>query len=135
MPAPEEDRSMSAGVGGGSVVILYGHPLLGEGIARYVRNQTGIRATVAPAGDCDAVTAALQADPSVVIYEPSGSLDQGRLATLAPGAVLIDVSAAVSRGTAAPSTAPAMEAILATVCAQVEHAAREGLPGSHRAAV
>src|SRR4051794_40971427 len=126
---------MSGGVGR-SVVILYEPPLRGEGIARHVRDQTGIGATVASAGDRDAVTAALEVDPSVVIYEPSGQLDQDELATLVPDALLIDVSAAVARGTSAPMSAPAMEAILAAVRAHVDDlAGADARPTTRRAAV
>jgi hypothetical protein len=102
-----------------SVVILYEHSLLGEGIARFVRTQTGIRPTVAPAHDADAVTCALAVDPSVVIYELSEPLHQGDLAALVPHAVLIDVSTAVCRGAVVPPTAPALDQILATVCEQL----------------
>lgn len=94
-----------------SVVILYKNPLLGEGIARYVLAQTGVEATIAPVHACEAVTAALATDPAVVIFELHEPLPQGDLATLAPHAVLIDVSAVVSRGATSNPVAAGLEHI------------------------
>jgi hypothetical protein len=98
-----------------SVVILYEHALLGEGIARHVLAQSGVEATVARAHDLEAVTAALAFDPAVVIFELSTPLQQGDLATLAPHAVLIDVSAAVGRGWTVSPPAAGLERILEAV--------------------
>jgi hypothetical protein len=97
-----------------AVVILYEHALLGEGIARQVLAQIGVVATVAPVQDVEAVTSALAVDPSVVIFELSKPLPQGDLAVLAPHAVLIDVSSAVTRGSVV-SPAAGLEKILAAV--------------------
>lgn len=98
-----------------SVVILYEHPLLGEGIARHVRTQTGVRTTVAAARDADAVSSALADEPSVVIYELSQPLPQGDIAALAPQAVLVDVSAAVTLGVGVAEPAPDLDDILRAV--------------------
>ena len=86
-----------------SVVILYEHALLGEGIAKYLRVHSGVQATVAPAHDLAAVTSALAFGPKVVIFELSEPLRQADLSALAPQAVLIDVSTVVTRG---PSVTP-----------------------------
>jgi hypothetical protein len=97
-----------------SVVIVYEHALLGEGIARELRTRAGVQATVASARDVEAVSRALTVDPSIVIHELSGPLPQGDLADLFPRAILVDVSTAVSRGWAAAS-APRLESILEAV--------------------
>jgi hypothetical protein len=97
-----------SGEAGGPVVILYEHALLGEGIARHVLAQCGVQATVAPAHDLEAVTSALASDPSVVIFELTEPLQQGDLATVAPHAVLIDVSGTVTRG---PAIAPGLDGL------------------------
>lgn len=81
------------------VVILYEHPLLGEGLAKYLRARAGVEATVASARDSQAVTSALALDPGVVIFELSDPIRQVGLAAIVPRAVLIDVSTVITRGT------------------------------------
>jgi DNA-binding NarL/FixJ family response regulator len=97
------------------VVILYEHALLGEGIARYVLAQIGVEATVVSARDLEAVKSVLTLDPAVVIFELSEALRQISLSTLAPHAVLIDVSAVVTRGPAVSSGASGLDRILQAV--------------------
>ena len=80
------------------VVILYEHPLLGEGLAKYLRARAGVEATVASARDSQAVTSALALDPGVVIFELSDPIRQVGLAAIVPRAVLIDVSTVITRG-------------------------------------
>jgi hypothetical protein len=99
----------------GQVVILYEHPLLGEGIARHVLAQCGVQPTIAPVSDHKAVRTALERQPSIVIFELSTALPQGDLATLAPGAVLIDVTGAVNRGAAVAPGLAGLENILQVV--------------------
>ena len=102
-----------------SVVILYEHALLGEGIAKYLRVHSGVQATVAPAHDLAAVTSALAYGPTVVIYELSEPLRQVDLSALAPQAVLIDVSTVVTRGQSATPDATGFERILQAVSGPV----------------
>ena len=108
-----------------SVVIVYEHPLLGEGIAREVQTRTGVLATVVSVHDEQAVSHALAANPDIVIHEVAGPLPQGHLADLFPSAVLVDVSTAVSRGWAT-SSAPRLENILEAVLELTE--ARRAAP-------
>jgi hypothetical protein len=98
-----------------SVVILYEHALLGEGIARHILAQVGVLATVVPAYDLEAAQSALADDPSVVIFELCEPLHEGDIAGLAPHAVLIDVSAAVTRGSVVVPGAAGLEKILQAV--------------------
>ena len=97
------------------VVILYEHALLGEGIAKYLRAQTGVEATVVSGQDLQAVTSALAFGPTVVIFEQSDTLRQVDLVALAPQAVLIDVSTVVTRGPVVVPTADGLETILHAV--------------------
>ena len=97
------------------VVILYEHPLLGEGIARYLRTRAGVQARVAPVCDPEAVTSALALDPAVVVFELSDPLQKVGLAGLVPNAVLIDVSTVVARGSVVPPYAAGFEQILQAV--------------------
>ena len=97
------------------VVILYEHPLLGEGIARYLLAQDGVVATLASALDLQAATAALALRPAVVIFESTDRLLHLDLATLAPQAVMIDLSTVVTRGSAISPDAAGLEKILQAV--------------------
>jgi hypothetical protein len=98
-----------------SVVILYEHALLGEGIAKYLRTHSGVEATVTPGHDLAAVTSALAFGPTVVIFELSEPLRQVDLSALAPQAVLIDVSTVVTRGLMVTPDADGLEQILRAV--------------------
>jgi hypothetical protein len=97
------------------VVILYEHALLGEGIAKYLRAQLGVEAMVASALDLQAVTSALALGPAVVIFELTEPLNQVDLSTVAPHAVLIDVSTVVTRGLALSPDAAGLQRILQAV--------------------
>jgi DNA-binding NarL/FixJ family response regulator len=98
-----------------TVVILYEHPLLGEGIAKYLRAQIGVEATLASGHDPSAVKSALAHAPAVVIFESDNPLEQFDLATLVPHAVLIDVSAVITRGSVVTPCVAGLEQILQAV--------------------
>jgi hypothetical protein len=97
------------------VVILYEHALLGEGIAKYLRAQTGIEATLGSAHDPVAVKSALALGPEVVIFESNDPFQQFDLATLVPYAVLIDVSTVITRGSVLVPCVAGLEQILQAV--------------------
>ena len=98
------------------VVLLYVHALLGEGIAAYVTNETGVRVSAVSALDPDAVASALASHPRVVIFERSSTVDAARITCQAPGAVVFDMSAAAtSPRIPEQSEAPAVEAIVNAV--------------------
>ena len=80
------------------VVLLYVHPLLGEGIAAHVQTQTGVEVQAVSATDLSAVSRALAGDPRVIIFERSPQIETLDLASLAPHAVLIDVTETVGLG-------------------------------------
>jgi DNA-binding NarL/FixJ family response regulator len=97
------------------VVILYEHALLGEGIAKYLRAQIGIEATLGSARDPDAVKSALAIGPEVVIFESNDPFQQFDLSTLVPHAVLIDVSTVITRGSVLTPGVAGLEQILQAV--------------------
>jgi DNA-binding NarL/FixJ family response regulator len=98
-----------------SVVILYEHPLLGEGLAKYLRAQIGVEATLGSTHDPEAVRSALALNPAVVIFESNDPSEQFDLGTLAPHAVLIDVSTVITRGSAVTPCVAGLEQILQAV--------------------
>lgn len=99
----------------GTVVVLYEHSLLGEGIGRIVSEQTGAGVTVVPAADRPAVERALASGPDVVIFQAGRWCSEPDLARAVPAAVLIDVSTAMSAGTALPVPAAGLDRILHAV--------------------
>ena len=98
-----------------TVVILYEHALLGEGIAKYLRAQIGVEARLESAQDPRAVKSALALDPAVVIFESNDPFQQFSLSTLVPHAILIDVSTVITRGSAMTPCAAGLEQILQAV--------------------
>jgi hypothetical protein len=98
-----------------SVVILYEHALLGEGLATYLRAQIGVEATLGSTHDPEAVRSALALDPAVVIFESDDPFEEFDLGTLAPHAVLIDVSTVITRGSAMTPFVAGLEQILQAV--------------------
>ena len=99
------------------VVLLYVHPLLGEGIAAYVTSETGVPVRAVSVHDADGVTCALSSHPKVVIFEQSTAVDADRITYQAPGAVVFDMSAASTTGPSIPEQgqAPAVETIVHAV--------------------
>jgi DNA-binding NarL/FixJ family response regulator len=97
------------------VVILYEHALLGEGIAKYLRAQTGVEATLGSAKDPEAVESALALSPEVVIFESDDPFQQFHLSTLVPHAVLIDVSTVITRGSVQAPCVAGLEQILQAI--------------------
>jgi hypothetical protein len=97
------------------VVILYEHALLGEGIAKYLRAQIGVEATLGSSRDPRAVTAALALGPEVVIFESNDPFQQVDLTSVVPHAVLIDVSTVITRGSVLSPCVAGLEQILQAV--------------------
>lgn len=99
------------------VVLLYVHPLLGEGIASHVQSETGVEVQAVSAADRNAVAKALAGDPRVIIYERSPIVESLDLAELAPHAVLIDVTDTVGLGPVpkAPYVPTSAESLIAAV--------------------
>jgi hypothetical protein len=98
-----------------SVVILYEHALLGEGLATYLRAQIGVEATLSSTHDPEAVRSALALNPAVVIFESNDPFEPFDLGTLAPHAVLIDVSTVITRGSSVTPSVAGLEQILQAV--------------------
>jgi DNA-binding NarL/FixJ family response regulator len=74
-----------------SVVILYTHALLGEGLAKLLAAEPGLEIRAIPTHDVGAAEAALSGEPDVVIFERHEPLQAIDLLRLAPNALLIDV--------------------------------------------
>ena len=81
----QEDRRVS-------VVILYTHPLFGEGIARLLAAEPGIDVTPVAASDVERAATSLALAPDVVIFERGDPDTATDILRFAPSALVIDVS-------------------------------------------
>ena len=97
------------------VVILDEDALVGKGSAGMRRAQLGYEGEIGSEDDPKGVASTLGLGPAVVIFEMGDTLRQFDLTTLAPQAVLIDVSTVVTRGLVVSSGVAGMERILQAV--------------------
>jgi DNA-binding NarL/FixJ family response regulator len=75
-----------------SVVVLYTHPLFGEGIAHLLSAEPGIDVTPVQASDLELAASSLALAPDVVIFERGDPDTAADVLTYAPSALVIDVS-------------------------------------------
>ena len=75
-----------------SVVVLYTHPLFGEGIARLLSAEPGIDVTPVEASDLELAAGSLALAPDVVIFERGDPDTAADVLRYAPSALVIDVS-------------------------------------------
>ena len=73
------------------IVILYSHPLLGEGIAQLLSAHSGLEVELVAVDDGGATRTALEANPDVVILERNSHVQALELLRMAPSALFIDV--------------------------------------------
>ena len=82
--APGQDR----------VVVLYSHPLLGEGLGKMLAAEPGLVVSTVNLGNLDALEAleaALAADPDVVVFEEGGPIGVLDVLRRSGATVVIDV--------------------------------------------
>lgn len=73
------------------VLLLYSHPLMGEGLGRMLSAEPGIELETADMNQADLVTAALSRKPEVVIVEEGGAVDAADIVRRTKCAVVLDV--------------------------------------------
>lgn len=73
------------------VVILYEHPLLGEGLERLLRPEADLDVSLVHIDSVDVARCALDPSPDVVILERCAAVQALDLLRLAPGALFLDV--------------------------------------------
>jgi len=76
------------------VLVLYRHPLLGEGLARLLGDEPKLDVVAAAADELDAVERALATDPAVVVFEEGGAMEALDVLRRASCHYVIDVSLA-----------------------------------------
>lgn len=73
------------------VLVLYSHPLMGEGLGRMLADEPGIVADAVDISIPGAVDAALAAAPDVIIVEEGGPLDAADIVRRSTCSVVLDV--------------------------------------------
>ncbi len=73
------------------VLVLYSHPLMGEGLGRMLADEPGIAAEAVDISVPGAVDAALATEPDVIIVEEGGPLDAADIVRRSNCSVVLDV--------------------------------------------
>ena len=61
------------------ILVLYSHPLMGEGLGRMLAAEPGVLVTAVDIAETDAVNAAIASDPEVIVVEEGGAVDAADL--------------------------------------------------------
>jgi DNA-binding NarL/FixJ family response regulator len=73
------------------VVVLYSHPLLGEGLGRMLAAEPGLVVTTVSLGSLEALDAALAANPDVVVFEEGGPIGVLEVLRRSGATIVVDV--------------------------------------------
>ena len=73
------------------VVVLYSHPLLGEGLGRMLAAEPGLVVTTVSQGTIEALDEALECNPDVVVFEEGGPIGVLDVLRRSGASVVIDV--------------------------------------------
>jgi len=74
-----------------SIVVLYRHPLLGEGIGQMLAAEPGVEVSYVPCSRADPLEAAAVAAPDMLVVERCGCFDAPQLLDRFPEALVIDI--------------------------------------------
>jgi len=73
------------------VLVLYSHPLMGEGLGRMLAAEPGVIVDAVDIGEADAVNAALAAEPEVIVLEEGGAVDAADVMRRSHASLVLDV--------------------------------------------
>jgi hypothetical protein len=73
------------------VLVLYSHPLMGEGLGRMLAAEPGVIVDAVDIGEADAVSAALAAEPEVIVVEEGGAVDAADVMRRSHASLVLDV--------------------------------------------
>ncbi len=73
------------------VLLLYSHPLMGEGLGRMLETEPGLSVEAVDVSAAGAVDTALDAGPDVIILEEGGPLDAADVVRRSTCSVVLDV--------------------------------------------
>jgi hypothetical protein len=84
-------RGTSVTPGPDRVVVLYSHPLLGEGLGRILAAEPGLLVTTVNLGTIEALEEALAVAPDVVVFEEGGPIGLLEVLRRSGATIVIDV--------------------------------------------
>ncbi|MEI7743790.1 MAG: hypothetical protein WCK58_08590 [Chloroflexota bacterium] len=73
------------------VLVLYSHPLMGEGLGRMLASEPGVIVEAVDIASADAVTLALANEPAVIVVEEGGAVDAAEVVRRSGAALVLDV--------------------------------------------
>jgi DNA-binding NarL/FixJ family response regulator len=73
------------------VLVLYSHPLMGEGLGRMLAAEPGLEVDAVDVAQQGAVDAAIASEPDVIILEEGGALDAADIVRRSTCSVVLDV--------------------------------------------
>ncbi|HEY3334607.1 MAG TPA: hypothetical protein VGK16_05150 [Candidatus Limnocylindrales bacterium] len=79
------------------ILVLYSHALMGEGLGRMLANEPGVSVDAVDSASPDAVTAALAAEPSVIVVEEGGAVDAAEIMRRSSCPLVLDVDITTTR--------------------------------------
>lgn len=79
------------------VLVLYSHPLMGEGLGRMLAAEPGVLVTAVDIAEPDAVTAALAGEPEVIVVEEGGAVDAADVVRRSHASLVLDVDITTTR--------------------------------------
>jgi chemotaxis response regulator CheB len=80
------------------VLVLYSHPLMGEGLERMLSSEQGITVDAVDVGETAAVDEALAREPGVIVVEEGGSMDAADIMRRSNCPIVLDVDITTSQG-------------------------------------
>jgi chemotaxis response regulator CheB len=79
------------------VLVLYSHPLMGEGLGRMLAAEPGVSVDAVDIGVPEAVDAAIALDPDVIVVEEGGAVDAADIMRRSRCPVVLDVDITTTR--------------------------------------
>lgn len=73
------------------VLVLYSHPLMGEGLGRMLAAEPGVIVTAVDIAETDAVNAAIASEPEVIVVEEGGAVDAADIVRRSNCSLVLDV--------------------------------------------
>jgi DNA-binding NarL/FixJ family response regulator len=73
------------------VLVLYSHPLMGEGLERMLAAEPGVVVDAVDIADTEAVNRAIASEPEVIVVEEGGAVDAADVVRRSHAALVMDV--------------------------------------------
>lgn len=115
------------------VLVLYSHPLMGEGLLRMLGEVDGLEVVAISVDESEALEAALAADPAVILIEQGGCLNARDLMarTDCPVVIEVDIGSAEALSYRRDAIRSRPEEVVAAIVASGRAARIRTAPAAH----